>query len=125
MKNRPHKFKKGVFAVRPPEAMQLFEVLVRIFPAFEQTAVIEDIQESENGLHCVMSLFTVYLGANRGSFSDGAFRNLGNLINEAVSLDDVLENAVSTCLLEHLGQIRAYKLLSPYLSKKAKARTYA
>ena|SRR5438270_6367372 len=64
MKNRPHKFKKGVFAVRPPEAMQLFEVLVRIFPAFEQTAVIEDIQESENGLHCVMSLFTVYLGAS-------------------------------------------------------------
>jgi len=42
------------------------------------------------------------------------------LINYAVEKGGELENAVSTCFLEHASQIGVRKMLKPYLSAKAK-----
>src|SRR5439155_2408023 len=57
--------------------------------------------------------------------SDRQVRQLAELINQAVEAPDELENAVSTCFLEHLRQVRTYKVLAPHLSTQAKRRTHA
>jgi hypothetical protein len=104
--------------------MQLLASLKGIFPQFGQEDVVEDVKGADDtGLHCVMRHFTYYFGANHTRFSERQLTALGKLLDEAVKVDDKLENAVATCMLEHLRQINAYKALSPYLSKKAKERT--
>jgi hypothetical protein len=70
-----------------------------------------------------MHNFTQCFGADHQEFSERQLTSLGQLLDEAVMVDDQLENAVSTCMLEHLRQINGYKALSPYLSKTAKEKT--
>jgi hypothetical protein len=69
--------------------------------------------------------FAEYFGVARDTLSERQLRNLGRLLNEAVAVDDDLENAVSTCFLEHLRQTGSYKSLAPFLSKQAKDKTHA
>ena len=100
--------------------------LREICPQFGYPEIIEEVRVADVGFHCVMLLFSGYLGRAINTLSDQQLCALGNLIiNEAVSIDDDLENAVSTCLLEHLHQINCLKSLSRYLSTKAKGRTRA
>ncbi|HEX3104515.1 MAG TPA: hypothetical protein VHQ22_08705 [Terriglobales bacterium] len=113
------------FAVRPPTPQELSVSLQTIFPEFSSEDVLHDVGTSDYGLHTVMRNFTEYFGAEGSTASERQLRALGGLIDEAVAVDDQLENAVSTCMLEHLRQIKAYKILSPYLSRKAKQRTHA
>lgn len=96
-----------------------------IFSEFGSENVLHDVETSDYGLHSVMRCFTEYFGAEGSTTSERQLQALGGLIDEAVAVDDQLENAVSTCMLEHLRQIKAYKILSPYLSRKAKQRTHA
>ena len=42
------------------------------------------------------------------------------LVNRAVEQGGDLENAISTCFLEHASQIGVRKLIAPYLSKETK-----
>ena len=42
------------------------------------------------------------------------------IINQAVSEPGSLENAISTCLLEHASQLGIRKILQPHLSQAAK-----
>lgn len=95
-----------------------------IFPEFGSD-VRDDLHTSNYGLHAVMHRFTEYFGTVVSTASEKQLRALGGLIDEGVAVDDELENAVSTCMLEHLRQIKAYKTLSPYFSRKAKDRTHA
>jgi hypothetical protein len=130
MKNATPSIKLDRFKIRPLEPKQLFGTLQVIFPQFGQSDdnIPEEMAEAEgagHGLHYVMHLFTEWFGANRGGISDRQYRALGHLLNAAVTVDDDLENAVSTCLLEHLRQINGYRAISPYLSKKAKQKTHA
>jgi hypothetical protein len=116
--------KDGFFPVRPPEPMQLLASLSDIFPQFGQEDLAEDVAEAGKiGLHCAMRNFTDYFSENHREFSEHQLASLGRLLNEAVTVDDNLENAVSTCMLEHLHQINGYEILSPYLSRKARERT--
>ncbi len=117
--------KRGFFASRPPEPMELLASLTSIFPQFGNQDIVEDVAGSPVGigLHCVMHHFTCYFGADLQEFSESQLASLGRLLDEAVMVDDQLENAVSTCLLEHLRQISAYTAISPYLSKRAKEKT--
>lgn len=119
MKKSDRQSKRDRFPSRPPEPEQLLASIKAIFPEFGKGLVAQD------SLHSVMQHFAVYFGTNKNDFSERQIRLLGSLIDEAVAAEDVLENAVSTCLLEHLRQIDGYKTLSPYLSKKAKERTHA
>lgn len=75
--------------------------------------------------HAVMQAFAVHLGRNQTNYSAGQLRTLGDWLNEAISAGGDIENAVSTCLLEHLRQLRLNRALWPYLSKAAKERTHA
>jgi hypothetical protein len=72
-----------------------------------------------------MPLFTQCFGRVQRALSAKQLKGLGALLSDAVELDDDLENAVSTCFLEHLRQIGGYRALAPFLSERAKERTHA
>ena len=111
------------FEWRPPAPMTLLALLQEIFPQFGDEEIAQEVEESEVGLHCLMRNFTEYFGSLGGRASEEQLRALAALLDEAVSVDDVLENAVSTCLLEHLGQIDRLEALRPYISRAALVRT--
>ena len=110
--------------MRPQTAKKLWTLLTEIFPGFSVHCEVEEIQP-ETTLHFVMIDFSTYFGINRDTFTESQLRKLAQFINDAVAVDDNLENAMSTCFLEHLRQTRSYKLLAPFLSRQAKDKTHA
>ena len=112
---------------RPETALELWQLLSEIIPTFEGAAPAEDVDHWENNstssFHSVMIAFTDHFGEVRTKLSRKQIELLSEFINFSVEADDKLENAVSTCLLEHLHQIEAYKTLAPFLSNKAKMKT--
>jgi len=100
--------------------LRLLDRLKQICPDFGDCDLIELVKKSKYGLHCVMQDFTVYLGEHVSSLSHQQLTALGEVIDDAVSVEDDLENAVSTCLLEHLDQIDCLTKLAPFLSSRAK-----
>ena len=111
--------KKNHFDVRPPEPKHLLATLNRVFPDFGSDV------EAEDGLHAIMLNFAEYFGAHATQVTEKQLRFLGDVLNEAVSVDDNLENAVSTCFLEHLHQLRKLALMRPFLSSQARERLRA
>jgi hypothetical protein len=115
--------------VRPSTAHELWSQLVAVLPGFAAYHSRADVEEAEQDqtatLHSVMAPFTQYFGRQSASLSEKQLKVLGKLVSEAVEVDDDLENAVSTCFLEHLHQIKSYRAIAPYLSDTAKARSRA
>jgi hypothetical protein len=115
--------------VRPLTARELWNALVELFPGFGDDGASEELEMRERegtpALHFVMMEFTSYFGGNTEAFSEQQLKAFGSLVNEAVLVDDDLENAISTCFLEHLHQVRSYKVLAPHLSVRAKGKTHA
>jgi len=99
------------------------QFLVALDSAFETELEVEEPEDLT--LHRVMMLFAQYFGSNGSRFSEKQLRRLGEWLSCAVSVPDVLENAVSTCFLEHTRQLKVHKLLAPHLSKLAKEKSHA
>ena len=116
---------------RPQETLRQ---LCTIFPAFESSWADEG-SPAQDGLvagvhyewshHAVLSNFLEYFSMNCDSFTEKQFRAFSDWVNSAVSVDDDLENAVSTCFLEHTRQVGINRVLGPYLSVKAKRKSRA
>jgi hypothetical protein len=104
------------------DATELREWLIDLFPSFQ-----EEWEENENDitLHGVLIVFTQYFGAEKDKFNEKQIKILAEFINKSVVKDDDLENAISTCFLEHLNQINSGKLMKPFLSKLAKDKMHA
>ena len=102
--------------------------LTDLVPAFaadcQDEAPLEDDPEVES-YHRVMREFTYTFGVQANSLGERQLKELGDLVNACVEMNDDLGNAVSTCFLEHLHQVRALKTLWPYLSAKARAECHA
>jgi hypothetical protein len=96
---------------------QLRDSLLAIFPAFK--AYWGDAEEPFT-YHRVLAEFTDFFGGNSATVSEKQVRAFAKIVNEAVAGGGILENAVSTCFLEHMHQIGVSKLLSRHLSKEAK-----
>ena len=89
--------------------------LCEIFPTFADWWAKEEAPP-EDGLvdgvyyqwthNRVMMEFLAYFSANHSQLTEKQFQRLGDWINEAVAADGKLENAVSTCFLEHMRQAR-------------------
>lgn len=109
-----------------PEALRL--QLGLLLPAFivdcYDPAPLPPEEDEPETFHRVMCEFTYSFGKAASSLSPTKLRQIANLINDAVDRSDNLENAVTTCFLEHLHQIHAHNILWPYLSKKARAECY-
>ncbi len=92
---------------RPQETLRQ---LCGIFPDFEALWA-EEAAPPEDGLvdgvyyewthHAVMRSFLAYFSYHQEQFTHKQLRDIGKWIDRAVSEDDDLENAVSTCFLEH------------------------
>lgn len=108
--------------------------LGEMFPPFKDEWVKEGAP-AEDGLvdgvyyqwthHALLRAFLHYFASNRDAFSERELRRLGDWINHAVLTNDDLENAVSTCFLEHSRQVRINRVLAPYLSRRAKDKQHA
>jgi hypothetical protein len=108
--------------------------LCRLFPTFSSEWA-EQGMPPEDGLvdnvyyewthHQVVNAFLNHLSASGVQFADDQFRQLGAWLNAAVEVDGALENAVSTCFLEHMHQVGLDRIISPHLSEKAKSRSHA
>ena len=75
--------------------------------------------------HRVMQEFLMYFSKNHSSFTERQLRRFGDWVSKAVSVDSDLENAVSTCFLEHMRQVKINRMLAPYLSPVAKVKSHA
>lgn len=106
------------------EPLELKKWLIEIFPSF-QDEWDEDDTDVDLTLHGVCLRFTPYFGCVNNDLSENQLKKLGDFINSAVQQNDLLENAVSTCFLEHLHQISSFKILKAYLNKVARDKTHA
>lgn len=105
------------------------EQLCEIFPTFREWWHDEQ-RPSEDGLvdgifhewshHEVLREFLEYFSGNHKTFNRKQLSQFGVWIDNAISTPTALENAVSTCFLEHTRQVKINRVLAPYLSRKAK-----
>lgn len=106
----------------PATPEELLEELFIIFPQY-RAAYDGPIHDDTPTFHSVLMAFTPFFGGQVASFSEQQLRAFGELVSAAVAAGGSLENAFSTCLLEHLHQIRASRTFVPYLSVSARERT--
>ena len=93
-------------------------------PSFE-TEMENEGPPEEFTHHQIVMIFAEYFSVNHRAFSERQLRSLGQWLSEAVAAGGEIENAVSTCLLEHSRQLKVNRVLAPYLSKQAKGGTHA
>ena len=106
--------------------LEVEKVLVSIFPTYaELLKQDKEDQEWEYSMHSLFRDFIHYFSENIKEMDSKQLKKMANFINEAVEIDDDLENAISTCFLEHLYQVNAVKQIKPMLSKLAKGKLNA
>ncbi|MGH6763581.1 MAG: DUF2195 family protein [Phyllobacterium sp.] len=107
-----------------PAPLELLKSLQTIFPTFGDAELLAEIETGDVGLHGVMRHFTEYFGAVGQTFTKGQLRALGRVLDQAIVQGGELENAVSTCFLEHLYQIKSSRILLPFVSQRTKERIW-
>jgi hypothetical protein len=103
------------------------ELLEELFAIFPQYRVNYDgpFHDSTPTYHSVLQAFILFFGGQLALCSEAQLHRFGELVSLAVAQGGSLENAFSTCLLEHLHQIKAERTLRPFLSKIARQKTHA
>jgi len=96
----------------PTTPEQLRTVLVNLFPTFEAEIDEDTSYGREVTFHTLMFDFTPFFGRNIKAFSEKQMRGLAELVNLAINVPGPLENAMSTCFLEHTKQIRVNRELN-------------
>jgi hypothetical protein len=108
----------------PTTVAELESTLVGIFPTFaaELAAVADDPPElGERTLHSVFFEFAPYFSRHVDSFSDKQLEKFGKLLHAALQTNGQLENALSTCFLEHVRQLKVSKQVRRLLRKAARS----
>lgn len=107
---------------------EILDELIMLFPGFQVEWNDENSYIEEDGsfnLSAVYMTFLPYLSGRIDQFNNQQIERLARLINAAVDAGRNSENAVSTCFLEHVGQVGLYRILKPLLSKEARKRLHA
>jgi hypothetical protein len=104
------------------------EVLAGIAAIFPEFAVEWErdnpyITDGKFSIHAVYMTFLPFLAS--AEKTERNLRMVASLINGAVLAGGESENAVSTCLLEHVHQVGLAPALKRYLSEEAKERLHA
>lgn len=105
----------------PGSPEQLLDELFELFPRYRAT-YSGPVHDEVPTFHSVLIGFASFPLA---SSSESELRAFGALVNAAVASGGTLANAFETCLLEHLYQIGAERVLRPYLSKLAREKSRA
>lgn len=103
--------------MKSPE--QLLDHLSQVFPDFKLE--FDELDDPSQGFtyHRLMLDFLVYWGAIARTATDSQIIELARIINESVNIGGDIENAIDTCFLEHLSQVRGLKPIERYLSPAA------
>lgn len=101
----------------------LVSALIGLFPGFQAEW---DEGEGFGGsgqynFHTVFMELVPFCSGYLAEASPKTIQSFCALINDLVAAGGEMENAVSTCLLEHASQVGVRKALKPYLSLAAKA----
>ena len=106
----------------PGSRRELLATLCAIFPAFEAQwqAEAEDDPFPGDSLHGVYQSFLPWVSG--ADVSQEQLQELAVHINDAVAAGGDCENAVATCVLEHLDQVGMRKALRPLLSAESRER---
>jgi len=99
--------------------------LQAIFPAFEHSWDADAWPGMSRTYHSVVNELTEYVPSTLKACSETQVQEFASWLNGSVLAGGDVENAVSTCFLEHSHQLKVYALLAPHLSALAKARTHA
>ena len=108
----------------PSTVRELESTLVGMFPTFAAELISDaDVppEFGERSLHSVFFDFAPYFTRNVGSFSEKQLERFGQFLHAALQTTGQLENAVSTCFLEHAHQLRVNKQVRAALRKAARA----
>ena len=108
----------------PSTPGQLLEQLFVIFPEY-RTCYDGPIHDDTPTYHSVVIAFVPFFGAHAASSTERQMRSFAALVTAAVAAGGPIANAFDTCLLEHLHQIRASKVFSPYLRTIAREKSHA
>jgi len=124
---RPLNFTVRRVAMRPQETLRQ---LCEVFPSFGIWWEQEEASPPEDGLvdgvyyewthHAVLRQFLSYFSTNHESFTERQLQRFGAWVDNAIAQKGDLENAVSTCFLEHARQVKINLVLAPYLSANVK-----
>lgn len=109
---------------RTPAPSELLECLQTIFPTFGDGELLAEIEIGDAELHGVMRRFAEYFGAHGRTFTKGQLQALGRVLDQAAVQGGKLENAVSTCFLEHLHQIKSSRILLSFVSQRTKEKIW-
>jgi hypothetical protein len=111
-------------APQTPEEMLL--QLQELLPGFSHSWEDEDEwQGLGHSFHSVARNLSHFFPLQCSSLTDKQLRAFADWINGMVAASGNLENAISTCFLEHSAQLSVYRSLSPHLSSLAKASARA
>jgi len=99
----------------PATPDQLRVALIALFPTFEP----EIDADSETTFHSLMLKFTPFFGKHIRSFTEKQMRGFADLISLAIESPGPLENAMSTCFLEHAKQIRVTRELKVAMKQRS------
>ena len=112
------------------EPKDLVAFLGKLFPEFEpvwREAAASDAETAAHiGHHVGLSyhrVLQVFAPVSAKLLNDAPPRTLQefcNFLNESVTQSGDLENAISTCLLEHASQVGIRGIVSPFLSQTTK-----
>lgn len=100
----------------------LSEALMDIFPDLRQLWAQPGELEAEDtqSFHSVWMVFAPHSYKLLHEATPNEIKRFSSLIDYMVSRGGDLENAVSTCFLEHASQLSVRKLLKPHLSRESK-----
>jgi hypothetical protein len=112
--------------VAPETPEEMLRQLQELLPGFDHSWEDEDEWPGlERSFHAVARDLASYFPAQCLSLNEKQLRAFAAWINGMVTAGGDLENAVSTCFLEHSGQLGVYKVLAPHLTTLAKASARA
>ena len=105
----------------PPQT-ELVERLCEVLPAFrsEWAEITEDDPFPSKSLHSVYMAFFPF--AASAQLSEQEIEAIASIFNVEVAKGGNAENAVSTCILEHLGKEQFSRRLWRYLDPAARAQ---
>ena len=113
----------------PAEALRQ---LCTLCPDFESWWNDEEVEDrlvdgvhSELTHHRLAMEFLDYCAGNHTTLSQQQLHAVGAWLNDAVAHDDELGEAVTTCFLHNCRAHHLDRVLAPYLSRQAKAKTHA
>jgi hypothetical protein len=110
---------------QPQTPEEMLAQLQVIFPTFDHEWDEDEWPGMSRTCHGVVRDLADYFPSNVAALTEQQVIEFAYWLNGSVEAGGDVENAVSTCFLEHSRQIGVFELLAPHLTPLARSRTHA